>query len=137
MTLQQLASLILAPSFAVTMTAILRKLAPRIDGPALVWGVAVFLSTIGSVLLALTVPYTAATIATAVVSGIVTGIMGCGAVQVAQEAAKKGAQSLPIRPPSDETITALAGLALGEGRPIVRRNGSGPLDRDTTPTSKP
>jgi sorbitol-specific phosphotransferase system component IIC len=105
MTLQQLASLILAPSFAVTMTAILRKLFPRIDGPALVWGVAVLLSTGGSVLLALTAPYTAATIATAVVSGIVTGLMGCGAVQAMQDAAKKGQTPEPAKLPLDRDTT--------------------------------
>lgn len=112
MTLSQLASMILAPTFAVTLTAILRKLAPKIDGPALVWGVAVLLSTIGAVLLALAVPHTAQTIAVAVASGIVSGLMGCGAVQTLQSAAAKG------QTPADVPAKL-------------------PLDRDTTPTAPP
>ena len=77
------------PAFAATLTAMVRKLAPKIDGPALVWGIVILLSVIGNVLTALLSPYTAVTIVWAVGVGLVGGIMACGTVQVAQDTASK------------------------------------------------
>ncbi|MFA5892159.1 MAG: hypothetical protein WDA27_14620 [Actinomycetota bacterium] len=46
----------------------------------------------------------------------------------------KPADALPVRPPSDETIAALAAVALGEGRPLTRKEPLPPtIIRDTTP----
>ena len=94
---QQIISTILSTAFASTLTAIIRKLAPRLDGPALVWGVVLLLSVIGNVLLSITTePHTAALIAWAVGRGFVGGIMAIGAVQILQTAAAKGGTSRNI-----------------------------------------
>ena len=80
MTQQQLIALILSAPFAVALTSIIRRLSqradgtPRIDGPALVWGVTCGLSVIGNVLLVLTMGGNAAASAWAV--GIGTAAPG-------------------------------------------------------------
>ena len=91
MTQLQFVQLILSAGFATTLTAMIRRLIPRIDGPALVWGVAIALSIIGNVLLAVVNGHHDwVSVAWSVAMGLSAGIMGCGAVQIAQSAGAKG-----------------------------------------------
>jgi hypothetical protein len=103
MTQLQLIALILSAPFAVALTSIIRRLSqrpdgtPRIDGPALVWGVAISLSVLGNVLLVVTTqPITAAAISWAVGIGLGTGIMGCGIKDAADGTASKGSTQRTI-----------------------------------------
>ena len=128
MTQQQLIALILSAPFAVALTSIIRRLSeradgtPRIDGPPLVWGVAISLSVIGNVLLVLTTGGNGAAYAWGVGIGLCSGIMGCGLVQTHQSAAAKGATQRTI------AVTPLDVIPPAPKVPIIR---------DTTPTAPP
>ena len=134
MTPTQLIAAILSPVFASTLTALLRRLFPRIDGPALVWGTVAGLSVLGNVLLAITTGHASAgQITWAVGYGMVGAVTACGAVQIHQDAGAKGATQRTIAVTSmDPTITPKP-MTSDELAESVLRN----LDRDTTPTSTP
>ena len=111
MTQSQLIALVLSAPFAVALTSMIRRLSqradgtPRIDGPALVWGVAIALSVIGNVLLAIVNGHhDAVSIAWAVAMGLGAGVMGCGAVQIAQSAGAKGAVQRTVQVTSFDVI---------------------------------
>lgn len=107
MSQDQLIATILSPLFATTLTAMIRRIIPRLDGPALVWGVVMVLTLLGTVLHAVV---THGSIAWAIGAGIAGGIMACGGTQIAQGVASKAASDAPQVTTAPPTVADLVEL---------------------------